>query len=65
MAAELGETGAASIVDFTPEAIAGAIEQLLTDQTVWTTRRLAALELARKYDWRLILSGALEWLGFD
>ena len=65
VAAELGQAGAAAIVDFTPDAIARAIERLLTDETEWTTRRSAALALARRYDWRVILSGALEWLGFD
>jgi len=65
VAAELGEAGAAAIVDFNPEAIARAIERLLTDEAEWTRRRSAALSLARKYDWELILSGALRWLGFE
>jgi glycosyltransferase involved in cell wall biosynthesis len=65
VAAELAQGGAAVLVEFTPVAIADAIERLLTTPAEWVSRRSSALGLARNYDWEVILDGALYSLGFD
>jgi glycosyltransferase involved in cell wall biosynthesis len=65
VAGELAEAGAALLVDFEPAAIAAGIEKLLDSAPEWRSHRRAALQLAEAYDWRVILSGALDWLGFD
>jgi glycosyltransferase involved in cell wall biosynthesis len=65
VAAELAEAGAAVLVEFEPPAIAAAIERLLGSAAEWRRRRQAALDVARTYDWQLILSDALDWIGFD
>jgi glycosyltransferase involved in cell wall biosynthesis len=64
VAAELAEAGAAVLVDFEPAAIAGAIEGLLGSAVEWRRRRQSALDVAQTYDWQLILSSGLEWIGF-
>lgn len=64
VAAELADAGAAVLVEFEPAAIAAAIERLLSSPDEWQRRREACLEVARTYDWQLILGGALDWMGF-
>jgi glycosyltransferase involved in cell wall biosynthesis len=65
VASELAEAGAAVLVDFTVPAIAAAIERLLISPEEWQRTRTAALKVADDYDWEVILSKALGWLGFD
>jgi glycosyltransferase involved in cell wall biosynthesis len=65
VAAELARAGAALVVDFDPASIAAAIAGLLGSAPEWRRHRLAALKVSRNYNWALILSGALEWIGFD
>jgi glycosyltransferase involved in cell wall biosynthesis len=64
-ASELEQAGAAVIADGSPAGLAGAIERLLDTPEEWRTRRDAALALARRYDWPVILDAALARVGFE
>ena len=64
-ARELEEAGAAVLVDGSPAGIADAIERLLDTPEEWRTRREAALAVARRYDWSVILDDALGRVGFE
>jgi glycosyltransferase involved in cell wall biosynthesis len=61
---ELEAKGCAKVVDYTPEAVAAGIEELLSSPGLWQARRLAALNLARSFDWNSILGEALASVGF-
>jgi glycosyltransferase involved in cell wall biosynthesis len=61
---ELEQKGSAKIVDYTPEAMAAGIEEALASPSLWQERRLAALTLARSFDWNTILDEALASVGF-
>jgi glycosyltransferase involved in cell wall biosynthesis len=61
---ELEAKGCAKVVDYTPEALAAGIEELLSSSGLWQARRLAALNLARSFDWNSILGEALASVGF-
>lgn len=63
-AAELAASGVAVLVEDDPDALARAVESMLDDPDEWRRRRSAALELRRRYDWNVVLAGALRGLGF-
>nr|MDQ4040476.1 glycosyltransferase [Actinomycetota bacterium] len=63
-ARDLGEGGAAVVVDDDPEAFAAALERLATDGERWRRMRGAALEEAGRYDWPIVLAPVLERLGY-
>jgi glycosyltransferase involved in cell wall biosynthesis len=65
VARELAEAGAAVLVEFTPSAIAAGLERLLDSPDEWRRYRAAALTVAQRYDWELIFSEALSWLGYE
>lgn len=60
---ELAEYGGAEIIEDSPEALAGAIERLLSDQRAWGERRAAALRYVQQFDWNIIVPEALGVLG--
>jgi glycosyltransferase involved in cell wall biosynthesis len=62
---ELADAGAAVVVPDDPEALADALGKLLADVTQWRRAREGALAEARRYDWGLILPGALAQLGLS
>jgi glycosyltransferase involved in cell wall biosynthesis len=64
-AAALAEAGAAELIEFSPAALADAIERVLAAPELWKRRREAALRTAREYDWPVVLAGALAALGFS
>jgi glycosyltransferase involved in cell wall biosynthesis len=61
----LADAGAAVLTDFTAEAVAGAIERVLSSPAEWERRRTSALRVAREYDWPVVLSRALAALGLS
>jgi glycosyltransferase involved in cell wall biosynthesis len=63
-ARELEQAGAAVIVDASPAELADAVERLIDMPAEWRTRRDAALAVARRYDWPVILDDALARVGF-
>lgn len=62
---ELATKGGAEITRFEPPSLAESLERSLASEVEWTRRRAAALELARQFDWRTVLRGALTAAGFD
>jgi glycosyltransferase involved in cell wall biosynthesis len=64
-AAELQATAGAEVVAYEPTAIAAAIERGLADEDVWRVRRADALRYVRRYDWSVLMSGALAAIGFE
>jgi glycosyltransferase involved in cell wall biosynthesis len=64
IAKELAESGAALIVESSPESVADGIEAVLSSAVDWQRRRDAALRLTQRYDWEVILGDALGSLGF-
>jgi glycosyltransferase involved in cell wall biosynthesis len=64
-ARELAERGGAELIPFSAEALAAGIERLLAAPDEWQRRRVAALSLAREFDWPVILGPALESVGFQ
>ena len=64
-ASMLAEANAAVIVPFRADAIADAIEQLMSDGEMWKRRRQASLDVVKQFDWTNILGGALETAGFQ
>jgi glycosyltransferase involved in cell wall biosynthesis len=64
IAKELAESGAALLVESSPESLASGIEAVLSSAVDWQRRRDAALTLTQRYDWEVILGDALRSLGF-
>jgi glycosyltransferase involved in cell wall biosynthesis len=64
-ARELEDSGAAVIVESSPESIAHGIEAVLRSAADWQRRRVAALTLTQRYDWEVILRDALRSLGLN
>ena len=62
-ARELAEQGGAEIVPYEAGAIADAIENGLESPERWSERRERALLYARRFDWPVLLRGALDELG--
>jgi glycosyltransferase involved in cell wall biosynthesis len=63
-ARELERDGGATVVADDPVALADAVQRLLDDPAQWRRRRELALSHARDFDWQVLLSRALEPLGF-
>lgn len=63
-ATELARHAGAEVLADAPSAFADAIERLLADADSWQSRRIAALEHARQFDWNTILREVLEAVGF-
>jgi glycosyltransferase involved in cell wall biosynthesis len=63
-ARSLAAAGAAELTEFSPQALAEAIERVLAPPQQWRDRRDAALRVAREYDWPVVLSEAMAALGF-
>jgi glycosyltransferase involved in cell wall biosynthesis len=63
-AKELEESGAALLVESSPESVASGIQAVFSSAIEWQWRRDAALKLTRRYDWEIILGDALRSLGF-
>lgn len=64
-ATEVATEGGGEVVAFDGEAIADAVERILADGAGWSLRREAALQLASRYDWSVIVPQALRHLGYD
>ena len=62
-ARELADRAGAELVDFSAEAIAGAIERALASPEAWSERRARALDYARGFDWPVLLEDVLGKLG--
>lgn len=62
-AKELEESGAALIVESSAESVADGIDAVLSSAAEWERRHAAALTLAQRYDWEVILKDALRSLG--
>jgi glycosyltransferase involved in cell wall biosynthesis len=60
----IADAGAGELIDFSAEALAAAIEDAVSSPERWRRRRQASLSLAQRYDWPVILTSALEALGF-
>jgi glycosyltransferase involved in cell wall biosynthesis len=63
-AAELQREAGAEVVDYTPKALADALERMLADSAQWRERRAAALRYARGFDWDALLTDAFSRFGF-
>jgi glycosyltransferase involved in cell wall biosynthesis len=63
-ARDLEVSGAAELVEFTPEALANGIDKMLSSPQTWKSRHLASLRVGADYDWTVLLSQAMEALGF-
>jgi glycosyltransferase involved in cell wall biosynthesis len=63
-AGELAEQAGTEVVPYDAEALADAIERALGSPEQWVSRRAAALEYARRFDWTRILDEAVETAGF-
>jgi len=58
-AEDVAADGGAQIVEDSPEALAAAIQTLLSDRELWKRRRAEALSYVRRFDWNLIIPQAL------
>jgi glycosyltransferase involved in cell wall biosynthesis len=63
-AGDLERSGAATVVEFTPESIADGLAAALADPAAWTAARGAALGYAADFDWLAICDRAFEAVGF-
>ena len=63
-AADLAAAGAAEVLEHDARAFAGAARRLLESPADWATRRGAAREYARQFDWETILGEVLNDLGY-
>lgn len=61
----LEQEGSAQVVCFSAEAVALAIESLLSSPTLWRGMRSASLRVASAFDWNLLIGGALKFLGIE
>jgi glycosyltransferase involved in cell wall biosynthesis len=61
---DLAANAGAEVVPYDAEALAAAIEHVLSSPSRWSARRAAALAYARRYDWNVILSNTFEAAGF-
>lgn len=59
-AKELEEKGVATLVEDNPESLALGLEKLLTDKKAWDKSRIAAEELAKTFDWNVLISKFLK-----
>ncbi len=64
-AAELAASGAATLVDDDPVAVARGIARWVGDPAGWRAGRLAALTQARRFDWPVLFAPLLRELGID
>ncbi len=64
-AGELRASGAASVIDDEPAALAIAVGGLLDSETRWLAAHDAAMSHARRFDWNTLLDESLGALGFD
>jgi glycosyltransferase involved in cell wall biosynthesis len=63
-ARELERLGAAQVVDDTAPALAGALQRLLDDASLWSASREASLAYAARFDWISLTRDALAAMGF-
>ncbi len=64
-ARELEASGAALVVEDSPEAVAAGLQELLQNQVKWQSAHKAAAKLAQEFDWNNLLKRALSKLGFE
>jgi glycosyltransferase involved in cell wall biosynthesis len=61
---ELAAKAGAEVVPYTAEGLAGGIARALGPAEQWERRRAAAIEYSQEFDWSVIVSEALEKVGF-
>ena len=61
----LADAGAAELVQDDVGAVADALRRLTEDEGLWRSRRSAALQHARSFDWPVVMRPVLERLGFE